>query len=129
MTAAKVQIKAAAAPAQPKKVPANSNKKHEFKANDHVVYPTHGVGKVSGVVEQEVAGTKLELFIIDFEKDKMTLRVPVNKAKSVGMRKLSSPEIVGNALGGRVAVVKVLSLAGRREAPPLARGLYEPLLD
>ena len=111
MTAAKVQIKAAAAPAQPKKVPANSNKKHEFKANDHVVYPTHGVGKVSGVIEQEVAGYKLELFIIEFEKDKMTLRVPVNKAKSVGMRKLSSPEIVGNALNtlkGRARIKRTM---------------------
>jgi len=97
-TAAKPTAAAAAAPAPAKKVAANSNKKHEFKPNDHVVYPTHGVGKVSGVIEQEVAGFKLELFIIEFEKDKMTLRVPVNKAKSVGMRKLSSPEIVGNAL-------------------------------
>ncbi|HEV7959901.1 MAG TPA: CarD family transcriptional regulator, partial [Rhizomicrobium sp.] len=43
-----------------KKIPANSNKKHEFKTNDHVVYPTHGVGKVSGIEEQEVAGLKLE---------------------------------------------------------------------
>jgi CarD family transcriptional regulator len=93
------------------KAPANSNKKHEFKTNDHVVYPTHGVGRLSGVVEQEVAGYKLELFIIDFEKDKMTLRVPVNKAKSVGMRKLSSPEIVGNALNtlkGRARIKRTM---------------------
>src|SRR5204863_9751341 len=81
-----------------KKVPANSNKKHEFKTNDHVVYPTHGVGKVSGVEEKEVAGARLELFIIEFEKDKMTLRVPTLKAKAVGMRKLSSPEVVAGAL-------------------------------
>ena len=108
---AKSAAPAAAAPVAPKKVPANSNKKHEFKANDHVVYPTHGVGKVSGVVEQEVAGTWLELFIIDFEKDKMTLRVPVNKAKSVGMRKLSSPEVVGNALNtlkGRARIKRTM---------------------
>lgn len=93
------------------KAPANSNKKHEFKTNDHVVYPTHGVGKLSGVVEQEVAGTKLELFIIEFEKDKMTLRVPVNKAKSVGMRKLSSPDVVGNALNtlkGRARIKRTM---------------------
>ncbi|MEO7054500.1 MAG: CarD family transcriptional regulator, partial [Rhizomicrobium sp.] len=51
---------AAPAPAVAKKVPANSNKKHEFKTNDHVVYPTHGVGKVSGIEEKEVAGTRLE---------------------------------------------------------------------
>ena len=110
-TAAKPTAAAAAAPAPAKKVAANSNKKHEFKPNDHVVYPTHGVGKVSGVIEQEVAGFKLELFIIEFEKDKMTLRVPVNKAKSVGMRKLSSPEIVGNALNtlkGRARIKRTM---------------------
>ena len=50
-----------------KKVPANSNRKHDFKANDHVVYPTHGVGKISRVEEQEVAGSKLELFVITFD--------------------------------------------------------------
>ena len=95
MTAAK----AATAPAVvPKKVPANSNKKHEFKTNDHVVYPTHGVGKIMRVEEQEVAGAKLELYVITFEKDKMTLRVPTQKAKAVGMRKLSSPDVVNNAL-------------------------------
>jgi CarD family transcriptional regulator len=111
MTAAKAPAKPLAAPAAAKKIPANSNKKHEFKTNDHVVYPTHGVGKVSGIVEQEVAGMKLELFIIEFEKDKMTLRVPVTKAKSVGMRKLSSPEIVGNALNtlkGRARIKRTM---------------------
>ncbi|HEY8253579.1 MAG TPA: CarD family transcriptional regulator, partial [Rhizomicrobium sp.] len=87
MTAVKTPPKPAAAAPLPKKVPANSNKKHEFKTNDHVVYPTHGVGKVAGIEEKEVAGTRLELFIIEFEKDKMTLRVPTLKAKAVGMRK------------------------------------------
>lgn len=112
MTAAKTHApatKQAAAPA--KKVPANSNKKHEFKTNDHVVYPTHGVGKVAGIEEQEVAGLKLELFIIEFEKDKMTLRVPTMKAKAVGMRKLSSPEVVGNALNtlkGRARIKRTM---------------------
>ena len=90
--------KTAVAAAPAKKVPANSNRKHEFKTNDHVVYPTHGVGKVSGIEEKEVAGVRLELFIIEFEKDKMTLRVPTLKAKTVGMRKLSSPEVVAGAL-------------------------------
>ena len=113
MTAAKTHTPAAkpAAPVAPKKVPANTNKKHEFKTNDHVVYPTHGVGKVSGIEEQEVAGLRLELFIIDFEKDKMTLRVPTMKAKAVGMRKLSSPEVVGNALNtlkGRARIKRTM---------------------
>jgi CarD family transcriptional regulator len=94
-----------------KKVPANSNRKAEFKANDHVVYPTHGVGKIVRVEDQEVAGIKLELFVIAFEKDKMTLRVPVAKAKSVGMRKLSSPDVVATALNtlkGRARIKRTM---------------------
>ena len=70
----------------------------EFRPNDYVVYPAHGVGKIVTVEEQEVAGTKLELFVISFEKDKMTLRVPTAKATSVGMRSLSSPDLVDEAL-------------------------------
>ncbi len=101
-----------AAPIEPKKkVPANSNKKSEFKANDHVVYPTHGVGRIMRIEDQEVAGIKLELFVITFEKDKMTLRVPVAKAKSVGMRKLSSPDVVATALNtlkGRARVKRTM---------------------
>src|SRR5579871_4797301 len=104
--------KTAPAPVIAKKIPANSNsKKHEFKMNDHVVYPTHGVGRIVKVEEQEVAGMKLELFVITFEKDKMTLRVPVAKAKSVGMRKLSSPDVVNNALNtlkGRARIKRTM---------------------
>lgn len=69
-----------------------------FRANDYVVYPAHGVGKIVSIEEQEVAGVKLELFVISFEKDKMTLRVPTAKASSVGMRSLSSPDLVDEAL-------------------------------
>jgi len=94
-----------------KKVPANSNRKLDFKANDHVVYPTHGVGKIARVEEQEVAGMKLEVFVITFEKDKMTLRVPTAKAKAVGMRKLSSPDTVASALNtlkGRARIKRTM---------------------
>ena len=113
MTAPKPPAPKTAAPAAApaKKIPANSNKKHEFKTNDHVVYPTHGVGKVSGIEEKEVAGVRLELFIIEFEKDKMTLRVPTLKAKTVGMRKLSSPEVVAGALNtlkGRARIKRTM---------------------
>lgn len=94
-----------------KKVPANSNKRLDFKNNDHVVYPTHGVGRITHIEEQEVAGAKLELFVITFDKDKMTLRVPVAKAKSVGMRKLSSPDVVATALNtlkGRARIKRTM---------------------
>ena len=94
-----------------KKAPANSNRKLDFKANDHVVYPTHGVGRITRVEEQDVAGSRLELFVITFEKDKMTLRVPTAKAKAVGMRKLSSPDIVATALNtltGRARIKRTM---------------------
>jgi CarD family transcriptional regulator len=83
--------------AAPKVVPPKP-KKPDFRTNDWVVYPAHGVGRIIQVVEQEVAGMKLELFVINFDKDKMTLRVPVAKASLIGMRRLSSPDVVANAL-------------------------------
>ncbi|HUF57209.1 MAG TPA: CarD family transcriptional regulator [Thermohalobaculum sp.] len=70
----------------------------EFRANDYVVYPAHGVGRITRVEEQEVAGTHMELFVISFEKDKMTLRVPTAKASSIGMRSLATPDLVAKAL-------------------------------
>jgi CarD family transcriptional regulator len=72
--------------------------KQGFKTGEHIVYPSHGVGKIVSIDEQEVAGFKLELFVISFTKDKMTLRVPTTKIASVGMRKLSEPAIVAKAL-------------------------------
>ena len=70
------------------------SKKNEFRPNDYVVYPAHGVGQIMSIEEQEVAGMTLELFVISFEKDKMTLRVPTHKATEIGMRSLSSPDVV-----------------------------------
>lgn len=72
--------------------------KSEFRPNDYVVYPAHGVGQIVSIEKQEVAGFELELFVISFEKDKMTLRVPTNKATEVGMRSLSSPDVVSKAM-------------------------------
>lgn len=69
-----------------------------FKTNEFVVYPAHGVGQIVAIEEQEVAGAKLELFVINFIKDKMMLRVPTAKIVSVGMRKLAEPPLVKRAL-------------------------------
>jgi CarD family transcriptional regulator len=83
----------------------------EFRANDYVVYPAHGVGRILTIEEQEIAGTRLELFVISFEKDKMTLRVPTAKATSIGMRSLSSPDLVAKAmdtLKGRAKVKRAM---------------------
>lgn len=73
-------------------------RKPEFRPNDFVVYPAHGVGRIVSIEEREIAGMQLELFVVSFEKDKMTLRVPTDKAVQVGMRSLSTPDIVTKAL-------------------------------
>jgi CarD family transcriptional regulator len=75
-----------------------TNKKTEFRPDDFVVYPTHGVGRIVSIEEQEVAGLRLEMFVISFEKDKMTLRVPTARASEIGMRGLSTPDMVEQAL-------------------------------
>ena len=69
-----------------------------FVVGDYVVYPKHGVGRVVELQSQEIAGTNLELYVLRFEKERMTLRVPTNKAESVGMRKLSSTATMQEAL-------------------------------
>ncbi len=89
----------------------SKSKKYDFRPNEFVVYPAHGVGKVVSIEEQEVAGIRLEMFVISFEKDKMTLRVPTDKAIEVGMRALSTPEVVSQAmktLRGRARVKRAM---------------------
>ena len=73
-------------------------KQADYRAGDFVVYPTHGVGKVLGVETQEISGISLELIIIKFDKDRMTLRVPVEKAQNSGLRKLSTRKVMDTAL-------------------------------
>ncbi|MDE2793141.1 MAG: CarD family transcriptional regulator [Paracoccaceae bacterium] len=69
-----------------------------FKTNQFVVYPAHGVGKIKDVETLDLYGSETEVFVIYFEKDKMTLQVPVAKAQSNGMRQLSSEDQITNAL-------------------------------
>jgi|SRR5690625_1367701 len=73
-------------------------KKLEFSEGDFVVYPTHGVGRVVGIEDQTIGELKVKLFVIKFEKDRMTLRVPVDKAQESGLRRLSSRKIMDTAL-------------------------------
>lgn len=70
----------------------------EFKPGDYIVYPTHGVGKIIAVEFETIAEMELELFVIEFEKEKMTLRVPTTKVKQLNMRSLSSPDKMKSAL-------------------------------
>ena len=75
-----------------------SGPRQGFKVSEFVVYPAHGVGQIVAVEDQEVAGFRLELFVISFAKDKMTLRVPTSKVAGVGMRKLSDPDVAKRSL-------------------------------
>jgi CarD family transcriptional regulator len=89
----------------------SKSKKPDFRPNEFVVYPAHGVGQIVSIEKQEIAGISLELFVISFEKDKMTLRVPTHKATEVGMRSLSSPDVVSKAmttLKGKARVKKAM---------------------
>ena len=86
-------------------------KKAEFSPGDFVGYPTHGVGKIVGIEEQEISGHELQLFVIKFETEKMTLRVPIEKAKVAGLRRLSSRqqmELALSTLRGRSRVNRAM---------------------
>ncbi|CAN1530123.1 COG1329 Transcriptional regulators, similar to M. xanthus CarD [Caulobacteraceae bacterium] len=72
--------------------------KTTFQTGDYVVYPAHGVGRITGIESQTVAGVSLEVFVIAFDQDKMTLRVPTSKVKTGGLRALSGPAIMDDAL-------------------------------
>jgi CarD family transcriptional regulator len=107
-TAARATPKKAVERVAPKKIAAKvvvdndvlkkATQRQGFKTNEYIVYPAHGVGQIVSIEEQEVAGYKLELFVINFIKDKMTLRVPTAKIATVGMRKLAEPNMVKRAL-------------------------------
>ncbi len=88
-------VQAVVDPNAPKKL---ITTRHGFKTNELIVYPAHGVGRIIGIEEQEIAGISLELFVIEFEKDKMTLRVPTSKLVSVGMRKLAEEGVLKRAM-------------------------------
>ena len=83
----------------------------DFTVGDHVVYPAHGVGSVAGIEHQEVAGMTLEVYVITFDHEKMTLRVPTNKAKTAGLRGLADGAVVTQAmttLKGRARVKRTM---------------------
>ena len=82
-----------------------------FRVNEHIVYPAHGVGLIVEISAQEIAGMSLELFVINFEKEKMVLRVPINKAEQTGMRKLADNKVLDGAirtLKGRARIKRTM---------------------
>ncbi len=87
-----------------------------FNEGDLVVYPTHGVGKVAGIEKQHIAGHELELFVITFDRDRMTLRIPVPKAKNSGLRKLSTRSVMDEALGTLATRAKIKRAMWSRRA-------------
>jgi CarD family transcriptional regulator, regulator of rRNA transcription len=92
------EIEDEAAAPRAAQAPKAAGPRQGFKLNEFVVYPAHGVGQIVAVEDQEVAGFRLELFVINFSKDKMTLRVPTSKVAGVGMRKLSEPDVARKSL-------------------------------
>ena len=99
-------------PNMPDRVPIRPLAKAEiFVEGDHVVYPTHGVGKVERIAIEEIAGHKLELIHITFEENRMTLRVPVTKARTAGLRKLATRKLFDEALAvlkGRARIKRTM---------------------
>jgi CarD family transcriptional regulator len=96
--AVKVQKTASEDGSSPAKSVKVAGQRLGFKLNEFVVYPAHGVGQIMGIEEQEVAGFRLELFVINFSKDKLTLRVPTSKVSGVGMRKISDADTARRSL-------------------------------
>jgi CarD family transcriptional regulator len=78
--------------------PVPANEKIEYKKGDYVVYPAHGVGQIEAIETQTIAGMEIKLYAIVFEKDRMRLKVPVFKAVSSGLRKLSSANRIQDAM-------------------------------
>ena len=100
-----------AASVAPKPRPTSKKTKLKFKAGDYVVYPTHGVGLVQGIERETIAGHRLELVVVTFDNDRMTLRVPMEKMDTSGLRELSNRKTMDNAmttLRGRARIKRTM---------------------
>ncbi len=110
-SAARTAKKTASPKTQAKKAPIERRSALGFRVNEHVVYPAHGVGRIIEITEQKVAEFTLELFVLDFDKEKMIVRVPVTKAKEIGMRKLADKKMLDGAmrtLRGRARIKRTM---------------------
>lgn len=87
-----------------------------FNSGEYVVYPTHGVGKISDISKQTIAGSELELLVVNFDKDKMTLRIPLQKVEHVGLRKISEPTTINQALETLKGKAKIKKIMWSRRA-------------
>ncbi|MEP3890873.1 MAG: CarD family transcriptional regulator [Hellea sp.] len=93
------------------KTAAKKSKKKLFRSGQFIVYPAHGVGKVTGIEQEVIAGFDIETYVVHFEQDKMTLRVPTDKAATSGMRPLSNELILKDSfttLKGRARIKRTM---------------------
>ena len=96
-----------------------------FNSGDFVVYPAHGVGKVSDISKQKIAGSELELIVVNFDKDKMTLRIPMAKADTIGLRKISGADTMSEAVSVLKGKAKVKKIMWSRRAQEQRAQEYE----
>lgn len=108
----KAPINTVAQPEMAKAPVAAIAKKANFAVGEYVVYPTHGVGKILGLEVEKIGDFELKVFVIAFEKDKMTLRVPVGRAEAAGLRSISPTDQITRA---------ITTLKGRAK---IARGMW-----
>ncbi len=87
-----------------------------FNTGEYVVYPAHGVGKVSDISKQQIAGTELELLVVNFDRDKMTLRIPMAKVSEVGLRKVAEEKTIDEALSVLKGKAKARKIMWSRRA-------------
>jgi len=83
----------------------------KFKVGQHIVYPAHGVGHVTGIEQEVIAGFDIEVYVVSFEQDKMTLRVPTAKTSTSGMRPLSNENVLKDAfttIKGRARIKRTM---------------------
>ena len=111
--AKKTATKPAAQKTTPKAAEKETTRKSAlgFRVNEHIVYPAHGVGQITEIATQEIAGMSLDLFVVKFDKEKMVLRVPLDKAKDIGMRKLADSKVMDGAiktLKGRARIKRTM---------------------
>ncbi|MBF8246939.1 MAG: CarD family transcriptional regulator [Rickettsia sp.] len=82
----------------------------DFYVGEDVVYPSHGVGKILKIEDGEIAGSKMQFYIIEFPQDNMLLRIPVSKSTKTGLRHLCSKEEIDQVL----AIIKCKAKRGNR---------------
>jgi len=88
----------------------------KHRPGDYVVYPAHGVGLIKSIQNQEIAGESLEFLVVEFEKEKMTLRIPTTKVETAGLRSLSTKKDMQAAMKTLTGKVRIRRAMWSRRA-------------